>query len=186
MFKSLHILAAASVILAPLDASAGNQFATAETSYQSDGMIIVSTLYATAGQEPVDGDYIFEGYVLQTTEGIARPWTVRVPEELEAPSVVAAQAISDDRIVLQHSYRFEIEGVSVEKSFFEVRGEEANGTMVVTDDPLPLVGWLVIGGAATILGTVGLYMTQCDRIQTKGSVSSNGTVTYETSCDIPR
>ncbi|WP_411034554.1 hypothetical protein [Shinella sp. BYT-45] len=182
MLKPLRLLTAASLIAIPSGASANSQFATVEAAYQSDGSIFMSSLYATAGQEPVDGDYVFEGYVLHTTEGVSVPWTVRVPAELDVPDIASVQAISQERIVPRHSYTFESGGASVEKTFFDVRGDEARGTLAVTDDPLPIIAWLVIGGSVTVLGTVGIYMFGCEKIETKVTVGLNSTITHETSC----
>lgn len=182
MMNSLRMVTAASIVLVPFGASANGQFATVETAYESDGAIIVSSIYGTANQQPVDGHYVFDGYILQTTEGVSVPWTVRVPADLNVPDIAAVQSVSQERVIPRHSYKFESGGVSVEKSFFEIRGEAVNGTLAVTDDPLPIIAWLVIGGSFTVLGTVGIYMFGCEKIDTKVTVDAKGTMSHETSC----
>lgn len=182
MLKSLRLLVAASIIAIPSGASANSQFATVEATYQSDGVIFMSSLYATAGQQPVDGGYLFEGYILQTAEGVSVPWAVRVQAELDIPDIASVQTVSQERIIPRHSYTFESGGATVEKTFFDIRGDEARGTLAVTDDPLPIIAWLVIGASVTVLGTVGIYMFGCEKIETKVTVGLTRTITHETSC----
>lgn len=186
MLKSLRVACVISVAFVPMVASADNQFATAETIYEDDGALIMSTLRAMAWQEPEDGEYVFDGYLLRMTDDLIVPWTVRVPLELQAPNVVAAMALADERIQLRHAYQFEFDGGMVEKLFFEIIGDEMQGVMAVTDDPLPIIGWLVLGSAGTVLGTVGLYMYRCERVETKTIVSVDGSITYETKCEMTR
>jgi hypothetical protein len=167
----------------PTAALAGNQYATVDSAYQSDQGMIVTTLRAQANQDPVEGNYVFEGFAMQANDRLTVPWTVTVPAELASSDAALALAASAGNMTQIYGFEFSAENAVVSKAFYDVSGEDARGILAVTDDPLPIIGWLVIAGVSSIVLPIGIYITQCSHIETKTTISTDGTATFETSCD---
>jgi hypothetical protein len=181
------VVSAAAIAAAPTKAAAGEQYATTEATYYSeaDRDVVLTTLRATADQAPIDGEYHFDGFAVLAAEGLLVPVTVIVPAELPTPDVVAVLESAQAGAKGLLEYEFEAGGVLVTKSVYEIVGETTRGLLTVTDDPLPIVTWLIIAGASSIIIPIGIYMFECERITTRTTFSIDGTATFETSCDMP-
>lgn len=184
--KVITALAAAAIAATPITASAGEQYATTEATYYSEDfrVVVLTTLKATGNQELVDGEYRFEGFAILAAEGLVIPVTVAVPEELPDQNVAVALETLPVGVKELLDLQFEAGGALVTKTVYEIIGAEEQGLLTVTDDPLPILPYLIIAGVSAIAVPIAAYMiADCERISTKVTFSTDGTASYETACD---
>lgn len=139
----LSLAAAALFFFQASQAVAENQFATTESFAFYEDMAITTSLYATADQEPdADGFYSFEGRAI-TQEGSV-PITVYVPDDERIPELGSAIAVGDVELVPVDSFAFPIGGgAEARKYFYRGASEYDTYSLVLTDDPFPLLARLV-------------------------------------------
>ena len=143
---------------------ADSKFATVDTVSFHDGNTILSTLTATEESSVQDGEITFNGNLRLTNEkrtvsltatlsidGDDKPKSIAIDAEDESQSVLAIIENYDGLQVTDYSLEsvYDKEGTLVfDKSFFsiETANEEVSSSVVVTDDPLPVVGWLLLAG----------------------------------------
>ncbi|CAN7704687.1 hypothetical protein LJR098_002564 [Rhizobium sp. LjRoot98] len=147
MKLSTSVLTAIVLVLQPTLAMAGEQFATVEASTLSNNQIVTGSLYSSEIDKAQDGTYVVHGYMVGS--GRTMEVEARIPEGgIEVPK--QGLTVNGASLTQLHSYEFNTLQTRITKSFYKVDGA-ASGAITVTDDPLPIIGWLVIAGVTMIL-----------------------------------
>lgn len=142
-------------------AFAGNTFGTVEASLTDPENPTISVFMATSELNLVDNAFVVRGTTLQVSSGRMTPVEVRVPENftLDMALSTAAQA----KIDIEERFKSEVPigEATLTKTIYSVAGARA-GSIVVTDDPLPALAYIVIAGVAVVVGTETASAAMCD------------------------
>lgn len=117
--------------------------------------------------------------------GVGDNMEIQVEYELEPGSGDFVSASVQIMPVTGYSLVLSDEAV-VDRVLYAVYSEEIGSSqVVVTDEPFPLVGWLVVVGAAALLSPAILCFTKDDRdlvAEASGSLENMGSVAVKLSC----
>ena len=146
---------------------ADGKFVTADMVRFHDGNPIFSTLTATEENSVRDGQIIFNGNLYLTNQNRAVPLTATLAMDGEGKTP-DGYAILDNRKDIQITGSFEDfhdnDISQFTKSFYSIKlaNEEISSSMVVTNDPLPVVGWLLLAGLGYLAAKDFYIIQTCD------------------------
>ncbi|WP_037456129.1 hypothetical protein [Sinorhizobium fredii] len=180
MHKPGCFLAALLVAVNPSTSLAADRYATVETATLYEGQIVTGSLFATSSLELSDGTYTVKGFVVGPKD--VMPVEVQIPANVDLQLTNGIQ-VSGASVGQIHEYEFSVGDSRVTKTFFEVSGE-AKGRLTVTDEPLPLVAWLVVAGVSIMLAPAVVCMVQGNRkLVSKATINSDNRPEVSLECE---
>jgi hypothetical protein len=173
------------ILVSPTGVSADNKFATIEITSIQSGQVFIASLSASGDIKPnQDNFYVFPGYVMAAKGGATIPLRVLVPQNLilSITSDTRNEQYSVERVF---QFKPEITGVDVRKTFYSilVRQGESQAVMALTDDPLPVIAWIIVGGVTTTLGSLAIFVHQCKSVEMiVEGVTKDSAIKFHTKC----
>ncbi|MFN3314580.1 MAG: hypothetical protein ACK46Q_14090 [Hyphomonas sp.] len=159
--------AALLVIALPAQGWAEGRYATVETSrIAQEAQVVTSLAVGPEAAVDADGFIMFSGQVV-ASDGRAAPMTVIIDTAglPEAPPIsVAAEQLGLSDVTEFPTFDAGLLDVTVLKTIYTMRDveTEAYGTMVITDEPIPvIVGWLAVAGLASFAGLTVYGISEC-------------------------
>ncbi|MBX5190130.1 hypothetical protein HJB86_14565 [Rhizobium sp. NZLR3b] len=153
------VLAATAFALQPVLAHAEGKFATVETSTTINGEIVTGSIYASENEQTAKDSYIINGVIVGL--GRTMPVEVHIPADV-ALELKATQTVDGANLTKLHAYEFKTLQTKVVKSFYQVDGA-ATGKITVTDEPIPLIAWLIVAGVSIMLVPAAECIVQSDK-----------------------
>ncbi len=171
MKKAVIALSILAVALSPLSLSANSQFGTVETTRVQENAIVLTTLSASAQAEPnSDGFYSFNGHVVDARSGKSVPLVVNIGQE-SSDAVFSPEDLdtNDDSfsIVGKQSFSPELQGPELTKTIYSllVSEDSSIASVVVTDDPIPIIAWLALAGIVSATGISIYFVEKCKSVE---------------------
>ena len=140
-----------------------------------------TTIRATGDTQPRGGNYVFEGTVVYLQTGKTVPISVTVP----ADPMIAKTGLGDTGDI-RISERFvgssKIPSGTLNKVVYSIEGQRS-GSIIVTDDPIPVVVYLIVGAVTIVLGWAIIEKGPCNgKFESRTTVDAKGKLTHETIC----
>ncbi|MGO4196853.1 hypothetical protein AB4Z13_15970 [Rhizobium sp. YAF28] len=166
--------------LLPARGYAEQTFATADIVLSSPENMTLTTIHAAADTQPRDGAYVFEGTVVYLKTGKTVPISVSVP----ADPTIAKTGFGDTgdiRISERFKGSTKIPSGTLNKIVYSIEGERS-GSIVFTDDPIPVIVYLIVGAVTIALGWAIIDKDCNGKFESRTTLDSFGKMTRETVC----
>ena len=150
---------------------AESNFATVETVRSQNSMLVVTSLSADSSTTVNrKGIYSFSGYIDNQAAGRVVPLTV----EIDSFGLNTAPTINDvaeitGKVSINNSFSFTTKfgGIKVKKTLISlvVKQDNSSSTMILTDDPVPVIAWLALAGLVSLTGVSIYYVEKCKKVK---------------------
>ncbi|UTV38094.1 hypothetical protein MYG64_07315 [Ensifer adhaerens] len=142
-------------------AHAENTFGTAEVTVTDSDATSIMAVGATSKLEAVNNTYVIGGTFVRASDGVQTPIEVHVPQSVTTDMAFAtAQEMGID-IKQRITAQFQAGEIKINKAVYSVSGERS-GSIVMTDDPIPIIAYVLIAGVALVIGTETASAVICE------------------------
>lgn len=157
--KALVCTLVGALLAAPVHAA--NSYGTVEVTLTDANSTSVSLISGTSSTVAVDGAYQLLGTTVGTSDGKSTPVEVIVPEAVTPEMAFAAAKEMGIELDERFATQFAAGDVKISKAVYSISGKRL-GTMVITDDPIPIIVYVLVAGVALVVATETAAAALCD------------------------
>lgn len=164
-------------------AHAENTFGTAEITISDSDAISILAVGATSKLEAVNSTYIIGGTFVRALDGAQTPVEVHIPEAVTTEMAFATAKEMGIDVTQRITAQFQAGENKINKAVYSVSGERS-GSIIMTDDPIPIIAYVLIAGVALVIGTETASAVICEgEYKRKYEIKPlEGTFTLDSEC----